>query len=118
MPDCRAKDASVTSGRGTRLQLLSCTSQYDYWSLSMSASLTNDPEELPADDFRLARCQVDVSFPSGYKTGPQPHCPWFGECNGSPQIIEVKDTGWETYHFKTVADATRFAKMTRQRVAD
>lgn len=69
------------------------------------------------DDLRLVRCQVDVSFPPGYKTGSQPHCPCYREHNGSPQIIEVKDTGWETYHFPSVGDAERFAEATQRRVA-
>ena len=76
-----------------------------------------DLQTLPADDFRLARCQVDVSFPPGHKVGSQPHCPWYAQCNGRPQIIEVKDTGWETYHFSSVSDAQRFVELTRQRLA-
>jgi hypothetical protein len=80
--------------------------------------MLDDLRSLPTGDLQLARCQVDVSFPPGHKTASQPHCPWYRECNGRPQIIEVKDTGWETYHFETVADATRFAEMTPQQVAD
>jgi hypothetical protein len=84
----------------------------------MSAFLTSDLEKVAIADLRLARCQVDISFPPGYKTGSQPHCPWYRECNGAPQIIEVKDTGWETYHFPSLGDAQLFVEMTRQRVAD
>jgi hypothetical protein len=78
----------------------------------------NDLQTLPPEYFRLARCQVDISFLPGHKIGSQPHCPWYADCNGRPQIIEVKDTGWETYHFPSVADAQRFVELTRQRVAE
>ena len=75
-----------------------------------------DLQQLSAADLTLFRCQVDVSFPPGYKRGPQPHCAWYAQCHGRPQIIEVKDTGWETFHFSTIADAERFAELTRQQV--
>lgn len=75
-------------------------------------------EKATPSDLRLVRCQVDVAFPPGYKLACQPHCPWFREFNGSPQIIEVTDTGWETYHFASIADAERFAEATRRHVAD
>ena len=81
-------------------------------------SSMTDLQSVPPDDLRLARCQVDISFPPGHKIGSQPHCPWYSECNGRRQIIEVKDTGWETYHFPTVADAQRFVELTHQHVAD
>jgi hypothetical protein len=85
--------------------------------LKMSASLTQDLQQLPLDQLQLARCQVDVSFPPGYKTRSQPHCPWYTQCNGRPQIIEVKDTGWETYHFPTINDAQRFVDLTQRNIA-
>ena len=84
----------------------------------MNGSMLNDLRALPPDDLRLARCQVDVAFPAGHKIGSRPNCPWYVECNGRPQIIEVKDTGWETYHFQTVPDAQRFVELTRQRIAE
>jgi hypothetical protein len=84
----------------------------------MSASLIEGLQSLPKTDLQLLRCQVDVSFPPGYKFGPQPHCPWYRECNGSPQIIEVKDTGWETYHFPSVRDAQRFVEFTQQKIEE
>jgi hypothetical protein len=77
-----------------------------------------DFSTLSPEKLHLSRCQVDVSFPPGYKSGPQPHCPWYAECHGRPQIVEVKDTGWEIYHFPSVDDARRFVELTRQRVAE
>lgn len=71
-----------------------------------------------SDDLRLFRCQVDISFPPGFKLSSQPHCPWFRDFHGMPQIIEVTDTGWETYHFTAIADAQRFVEATRLHVAD
>jgi hypothetical protein len=50
--------------------------------------------------------------------GPQPHCAWYAECQGRPQIVEVKDTGWEIYHFPSLPDAQRFAELTQQRIAE
>jgi hypothetical protein len=73
-------------------------------------------QTLPAADLRLCRCQVDVAFPPGFKVGSLPHCPWFRDFAGMPQIIEVTDTGWETYHFQNVADAENFAEATRRHV--
>src|SRR4051812_42380267 len=72
---------------------------------------------IPADA-RLVRCQVDVAFPTGLKQGSRPHCCWYPDFGARPQIIEVMDTGWETYHFTTVADAERFADHTRRMVED
>jgi len=81
----------------------------------MSRSLIGDLEQC-SDDLRLIRCKVDVAFPPGHKVRSQPHCPWYADCNGRPQIIEVKDTGWEIYHFQTVADAQRFVELTQQQM--
>src|SRR5436190_23691057 len=86
--------------------------------IAMSVTVIDDLQLLPTVAVRLARCQVDVSFPPGYKLGPRPNCPWYRECNGSPQIIEVKDIGWETYHFPSVGDAQRFAETTRRHVEE
>jgi hypothetical protein len=84
----------------------------------MSEAVLDDLQAVPSNELRLARCQVDVAFPSGHKTGSQPHCSWYAECNGRPQIIEVKDTGWETYHFQSVSDAQRFVELTGRRIAE
>ena len=81
----------------------------------MSGPIIDDLKRL-SDLLQLTRCQVDVSFPPGYKAASQPHCPWYIECHGRPQIIEVKDTGWETYHFHTIGDAERFVELTKQQV--
>lgn len=80
--------------------------------------MLQDPLTHSPPDLRIQRCQVDVAFPAGYKLASQPHCPWYREFNGSPQIIEVTDTGWETYHFPTIAEAERFAEATRRHVED
>jgi hypothetical protein len=75
-------------------------------------------EQNDVNDLQLTRCQVDVAFPTGLKTGSQPHCPWYGDFNARPQIIEVLDTGWETYHFPSITEARRFADHTRKMVED
>jgi hypothetical protein len=80
--------------------------------------LLSDLQASSPDELRLARCQVDVAFPAGHKTGSRPHCLWYAECNGRPQIIEVKDTGWETYHFQSIQDAQRFMELTREHIVD
>jgi len=84
----------------------------------MANPLLDDLQQIDPNWMRLARCQVDVSFRSGYKTRSQPHCTWYRDYDALPQIIEVTDTGWETYHFKSLPKAQAFAEETKRRVAD
>jgi hypothetical protein len=82
-----------------------------------AAKMLAHSHNLSAADLKLRRCQVDVAFPPGFKSGSQPHCWWYRDFNGAPQIIEVLDTGWETYHFCSIEDAEQFAAATQARIA-